>query len=190
MSAAPVAISRRDQQWVYFSVAGFCAAITLLSFVPTYWGPVAGGRLEGGGTVLHVHAVLFSAWPLLFLVQTWLTATSRLRLHRSLGVLGAALALAMLWSGLWVTAFSINVQSALGYPVEARAFAIVSFTKIIFFAACVALAVANVPRPNVHKRLMVLAMLPLVQTAIPRILYLLAPPGSPQRPGLGDRRRC
>jgi len=93
----------------------------------------------------------------------------------------------MLWSGLWVTASSINVQSALGYPFQARAFAIISFTKIVFFAACIALAIANVRKPGVHKRLMVLAMFPLVQAAIPRVLYVLfAPPGSPQRPGLGE----
>lgn len=102
-------------------------------------------------------------------------------------MLGAAIAFAMLWSGLWVTAFGINMQSALGFPLEARAQALNSVMKIFFFFGCVALAVAKVRTPNVHKRLMVLAMLPLVWTSIPRILYaLFAPTGSPQRPGLGE----
>lgn len=186
MAVSSLAVSR-GESWFYVRLAGLFAAITLLGFAPTYWLPLASGRLESGAPILHFHAFLFAAWPLLFFVQTWLAATSRLKWHRSVGLFGAAAAIVMLVSGLWVTGYSINVQTALGYPVGARAIAITSFTKILFFAACVALAIIYVKRSDVHKRLMVLAMLPLVQTAIPRIMYAsLMPPGSPQRPGLGE----
>ena len=179
--------SRAQPHRFYLWLAVSFAAVTLLAFVPTYWRPLVEQRLDGGSAVLHVHAVLFSAWPLLFLAQTWLAARAQIRWHRRLGIAGAVMAVAMVVSGLWVTASSIDIQSALGYPVAARGFAIISFTKLAFFAACIALAIRNIRRPEYHKRLMVLAMLPLVQTAIPRILFaLFAPDSSPQRPGLGE----
>lgn len=187
MAVATRAISESEPHRFYVRLAVVFAAVTLFSFVPTYWQPLIAGRLEGGAPALHVHAFLFAVWPLLFLAQTYLAASSRMDVHRALGFLGAGLAVAMIWSGLWVTAYSINVQTALGYPFEARGFAIISFTKILFFGVCVALAISTVRRPGVHKRLMVLAMLPLVHAALPRILFaLFAPPGSPQRPGLGE----
>jgi hypothetical protein len=187
VAIAASAISQREPHRFYVRLAAGCAVVTLFSFVPTYWQPLITGQLDGGAPALHVHAFLFSLWPLLFLAQTSLVATSRMASHRALGMVGAGLAVAMMSSGLWVTAYSINVQSALGYPFEARGFAITSFTKVLFFGTCVALAISQVSKPNVHKRLMVLAMLPHVHTALPRILYaLFAPPGSPQRPGLGE----
>lgn len=187
MVAAANAVSQREPHRFYVGLASLFAAVTLFSFVPTYWQPLIAGELVGGAPPLHVHAFLFAVWPVLFLAQAYLAGSSRMATHRALGFFGAGLAVAMIWSGLWVTAYSINVQAALGYPVEARGFAITSFTKILFFGVCVALAISKVRKPNVHKRFMVLAMLPLVHTALPRILYaLFAPPSSPQRPGLGE----
>lgn len=186
--AIELAASRpKSRPRFYFWFALLFALNSVLSFIPTYWQPLLGGRLEGGGTALHVHAFLFTAWPLLFLAQTWLAAHSHLKAHRKLGIVAAATAFAMVLTGLWVTASSIDLQSTVADPFQARAFGIVSFTKIVFFAVCVTIALANVRKPDLHKRLMVVAMFPLVLTAIPRVFYVLfMPPGSPQRPGLGE----
>jgi hypothetical protein len=123
---------------------------------------------------------------LLFLTQSLLAAVGRLEWHRSLGLLGVALASGMVFTGLWTTVYAIGVQTASSNAFQARTFAIVSFVKIVLFAVVVALAVATVARPETHKRLMVLATVSLLQTALARILFaLFAPAGSPQRPGLG-----
>ena len=55
--------------------------------------------------LVHVHGAVFSAWMLYFIVQTALIAVRRPALHRSLGLLGAALGSGMIVLGLLV-AFS------------------------------------------------------------------------------------
>ena len=45
--------------------------------------------------LVHVHAALFTAWVLLFVVQTAFIAQRRITLHRKLGIAGAVLAAAM-----------------------------------------------------------------------------------------------
>jgi hypothetical protein len=178
---------RAASQWSYVWIAGLCCAVMIGGFWPTYWGPLAAGSFVEGAPVLHIHGLIATAWPLLFLTQAWLAATGRTEWHRSLGLFGVALASAMVFTGLWVTAYSINVQSAAGDPFQARAFSIASVAKLAFFATCVAIAVANVMRPEIHKRLIVLATVALTQPAFGRLLFaFFAPSGSPQRPGLGE----
>src|SRR5262245_44957976 len=36
--------------------------------------------------IVHVHGLVFSAWMLLFVAQTWLVASGNTRTHRRLGV--------------------------------------------------------------------------------------------------------
>jgi hypothetical protein len=181
------ATARQRARWQYvWAAIGFCA-LAIGGFWPTYWGPVTAGSLVAGAPVLHIHGLLFTAWPLFFLTQAWLAAQGRFRQHRALGVAGGVLALTMVITGVWVTGYSINAQSALGYPEQARIFSIASFSKLVFFAVCVAIALAYVRRPGIHKRMMVLATVALMQTALARIFFVLfAPDGSPQRPGLGE----
>jgi hypothetical protein len=49
--------------------------------------------------LLQVHGLVFSAWLVLFLVQTGLIAAGRVDVHRRLGIAGAILALAKLVLG-------------------------------------------------------------------------------------------
>lgn len=186
MTIAASDVRTADLRWFYVWIASFCALVLFAGFWPTYWGPVATGNFVEGAPVLHIHALIYTAWPLLFLAQTLLAATGRMEWHRALGLLGVALASAMIFVGYWTTVYSIQVQTAASDAFQARTFSIVSFAKIAFFAVVVALALAHVTRPETHKRLMVLATVSLLQTALARILFaLFAPDGSPQRPGLG-----
>jgi hypothetical protein len=63
-----------------------------------------------------------------------------------------------------------------------REFAIVSLSAIFFFAGLVALAIANVERPDVHKRLMLLATVSILQAAAARWFFVLF--ASPEARGL------
>src|SRR5438128_8900141 len=49
--------------------------------------------------IVHVHAILFSAWLVLLITQTTLVATHRIALHRKLGIFGGLLAVAMISVG-------------------------------------------------------------------------------------------
>jgi len=60
-----------------------------------------------------------------------------------------------------------------------RRFSIVSLSALVVFATLFTLAIAKSRRVEVHKRLMLLAMIPLMHAAMARVfLTLFAPPGA------------
>ena len=90
----------------YFAMALTCALVAFLGFVPTYWAPLAAGSLAEA-QVVHLHAVLFSAWSLFFVVQAGLAGAGHIARHRALGLVGISLASMMLIVGL-ATADKLN----------------------------------------------------------------------------------
>lgn len=169
-----------DPDPLYFRLACACALIAFAGFAPTYWGPLATGRFTGP-PLMHLHGLLFSAWMLFFVVQTKLVAIGRVAHHRTLGLLGVSLATAMLFVGFAAALHSMRLGMALGLEEQNRAFSIVPISIVVFFACIVAAAIANVARPEVHKRLMVVATVSLLPPAFARLIALAA--GVPFSPG-------
>jgi hypothetical protein len=76
----------------------------LIGFSRTYFvGLFSGHATTVTGRVpnvtVHVHALLFTSWLVLFIVQTSLVATHRVKVHRKLGYFGVALGTAMIVVG-------------------------------------------------------------------------------------------
>jgi hypothetical protein len=161
-----------------------CAIIAIAGFIPTYWVPVASGSFDGQ-PILHLHGLLFTAWPLFFVIQATLAARGGFERHRALGYCGISLATAMLFTGLAVSIHSIEGGIQRGFEAQSRAFSIVPVTIILTFAALVVAAIANVRRPDVHMRLMLTATIALLTPAIARFLFLAFGPEGASRPGLG-----
>jgi hypothetical protein len=165
---------------MYVYMAYFCALVAVAGFTPTYWAPVAAGRFEGQ-PILHLHGLVFSAWMLFFILQTTLIARGRAQRHRAFGLLGVSLATAMLFVGIMASLHSVRLGAALGLEAQNRAFSIVPISIVVFFACTVAVAVANVSRPEMHKRLMLVATVSLLAPAFARLIALAA--GLPIAPG-------
>jgi hypothetical protein len=162
-------------QRFYVGMAATFVAVALLGFAPTYWLPLTRATLDVP-PITHLHALFFYGWTLLFLRQTWLAASGEMTRHRELGVAGVALATGMLFVGLNASVTSVRRGEAAGFGDAARAFSIVSVTAILLFAVLVAIAVVNVRKPEVHKRLMLVATASILQAAVGRwFLLLLAP---------------
>jgi hypothetical protein len=162
-----------------------CAVIAVAGFVPTYWMPVASHSFDGA-PILHLHGLLFSAWPIFFILQARSAARGRFERHRAFGYAGISLATAMLFTGIAVSIHAIDGGIARGFETQARAFSIVPLTIVFLFAVLVAAAIGSVRKPDVHMRLMLTATITLLPPAIARVLFwILAPEGSP-RPGLGE----
>jgi hypothetical protein len=162
-----------------------CAVVAIGGFVPTYWAPVAAGSFQGP-PILHLHGLLFSSWPLVFIAQARLAAAGRLERHRAVGLAGISLATAMLFAGLIAVIDGLRSSIALGYDAQARAFAIVPISIVLGFGVLVAAAIANTRRPDVHMRLMLVATISLLPPAIARILFVLLAPSGAARPGLAE----
>ena len=164
-------------RYFYFHMALACMAVAFLGFAPTYWLPLAEGSFAST-PVVHFHGLLFFTWTLYFAFQTWLAASGRTARHRSLGVIGVSLATAMTIFGFLVAVNAMKRSAAIGQTDAGIAFAIVPLSGILFFAVVFALGIANTRRPEIHKRLMLLAGISILDAAVARwFLTFLAPPG-------------
>ena len=176
------AIASSRAHYFYFYMALSCMAVAFLGFAPTYWLPLATGSFPSM-PVIHFHGMLFFVWTIYFAFQTWLAASGQVARHRTIGMIGVSLATAMTIFGFFATVDAMKRSAALGLADAGIAFAIVPLTGILFFAVVVALAIANIRRPETHKRLMLLAAISILDAAVARwFLTFLAPPGPPGPP--------
>lgn len=186
MVAATINPTRRAMGTFYVWMAGLFVLIAFSGFAETYWLQIPAGTFTGS-PLLHLHGILYSAWTLFFLSQTWLAATGRMQHHRAWGVAGVSLATAMVFVGMATGIASMQKDVAGGFAQQARAFAIVPLTAAVLFAVLVAWAVVTVKKPETHKRLMMLATMSILQAPIGRFFFLTigggGGPGS--RPGAG-----
>ena len=170
----------------YVWMAALFVLIAFSGFAETYWLQLPAGTFTGS-PLLHLHGILFSAWTLFFLSQTWLAASGRMQHHRAWGVAGVSLATAMVFVSLATGIASMQKGVADGYAHAARGFAIVPLTSAVLFAVLVAWAVVTVKTSETHKRLMMLATLSILQAPLGRFFFLTigggGGPGS--RPGSG-----
>jgi hypothetical protein len=182
-----LALNSAGQKAGYFYVwmAAVCALIAFGAFAPTYWLQLSAGTFVGP-PLLHIHGALFFAWTLLLLSQTALAANGRLESHGAWGLGGISLATAMVVVGIAASIHTLTTGLAAGYGDASRAFFILPLSAIVLFAGFFVAAVSNIRRPEVHKRLMLLATISLLQAAMGRIFFILATGGGPgMRPGLG-----
>ena len=163
----------------YVRMAYACAAVAFAGFAPTYWMPLVSGTLNVP-PIVHLHAVLFFGWLGLLIVQTKLAASRKLTRHRELGVVGVSLATAMVFVGIATAINRIGESEAAGFGDAARAFSVVPLTGILFFAVVFTIALANVKRPDVHRRLMLIATISILNAAVGRLFILMlgGPPPS------------
>jgi hypothetical protein len=187
-STTALSPAREAKRWFYAWMAGACVLIAFVGFAPTYWLQLAPGTFVGS-PLLHVHGLLFSAWPLYLLLQTVLVARGRVARHRAWGLLGVSLATAMVFVGFAVANDVLAVRLAAGYGDRARAFHIASTSIITLFGILVVAAIVNVSRPEVHKRLMLLATISMLPPAIARLFFAVSVGIGPGlRPGIGPPR--
>jgi len=186
--ATAVHSSRPDRSWFFVWMAVACAFIAFAGFAPTYWLQLPAGTFVGS-PLLHLHGLLFSAWTIYLLLQTILAARGRLTRHRSWGLLGISLATAMVFVGFAVANDVLATRLEAGYGDAARAFHIASISMITLFGGFVFVAILCVSRPEIHKRLMLLATVSMLAPAIARVLFALRVGIGPGlRPGLGPPR--
>jgi len=88
----PVVKLRRHTDDYFFAGMSFLVLGTVfLGFARSYF--LAGTvRAHLPSAIIHIHAVIFSGWILLFITQTTLVSVGRVNWHKKLGILGAVLA--------------------------------------------------------------------------------------------------
>jgi uncharacterized membrane protein YozB (DUF420 family) len=155
-----------------------CAAVAIFGFSATFWVPAMHGAFAKA-PVVALHGLLFTSWVALFTYQSWLASGGKTAKHRELGLLGVALASAMVVMG-FVTAIHAGM-GAIGTPVYpvVRNFLIVPIFTIVAFAVLIAFAFANTRRPEWHKRLLLTATIAILQAAVARWIPVMRPAAVP-----------
>lgn len=184
MAAREDAVIDARRSYFFVGMATLMLAVAVGGFAPTYWLQLAPGTFMGP-PLIHLHAALFTAWTLLLISQTWLAARGRLQHHRAWGLVGVSLGTALILVGVATALNSLSFRLAAGDGDAARSFLIVPLSAVGLFAAFFVAAIANINRPDWHKRFMLVATASLLQAAVARIPFLIATGGGAGvRPGL------
>lgn len=174
----------RSETAFFVGIAVAMAALTLVAFSTTYLLPVSSGRFIGP-PLLHLHGILFLAWPVLFIMQA-LTSARKLALHRGLGLASISLATAMVLTGLAAIGSSIASWRERGVGTEGQTISVIAFTGAAMFTVLFAAAVWKRRDRLAHSRLMTLATLSIMQASSGRLALLISSGGNLdlQRPGM------
>lgn len=169
----------------YFLIMGvLLLAIALVGFAPTYYlYPWLQGRTGFGAPagevlvpIVHAHALMFTAWLVLFIVQAALITTRNHRTHMRMGIAAVVLAAAVTVTA-WLT--SLNAARAGHIPrgVPAETFIAMPIFSVLLFAGFVGAAFLLRRRPAAHKRLMLLGTIAILAPAFARMHLGLFPAG-------------
>lgn len=173
-----VATGRRARPRVYWWFGLAALAATATGFMGTFVLPTIQGRFVALPFV-HLHGALLLGWLLLYLLQSTLVHRGEVALHRRLGWLGAALAVAVALSTMAVGVSALHRDLDAGLGQLARSSLVGTFTSPLIYLLFVALAVHWRRRPEVHKRLMLLALLAILWPAFFRFRHFFPPVDNP-----------
>lgn len=179
VAAAPSQRSRARYDRIFYSSMAIGMALTVLvGFGPTYYTKVFGhepmATFSGDPMtpLVHAHGLLFTAWVLLFVVQTTLVARRRVAIHRRLGIAGALLAGAMVVVGA-LAALKLAARGVAPPGIHPLSFALIPLGDVFLFAVFVAAALRMRSNREAHKRLMLLAYVNIITAAVARLPGML-----------------
>jgi hypothetical protein len=119
--------------------------------------------------LIHLHGAVFFSWIILFVVQIALVSMKKVGWHRSLGILGMVLAVAVVTLGILAATDSLTRGfSPPGSGLDPRTFYAIPFWQIVVFAILIVAAFRARFSPPAHKRLMLIATIALLGPAINR----------------------
>jgi hypothetical protein len=151
---------------VYLLLALALAAFIVVGFTPTYYlrslfhaPPIT--------LLIHAHAIVFTAWVVLFVIQVTLISKQNYRTHMQLGIVGMVVAALIVVLGIAASFASARVNGPRPLGMTPAQFTFMPVSSILLYAGFVLAAFLLRKRAALHKRLMVLAM-----------IAVLGPPGA------------
>ena len=163
--------TRRADDVFFTAMSLLMLAIVLVGFAPSYF-------LQGAvfaqlpSLLVHLHGAVFSAWIILFAIQSSLVSAGNIRLHRKLGVLGAVIAGLMVVFGVLAPFGTLRRAAVLPSFFTLASFLIDNVIGIIIFGAFVAVAIWKRHNAKVHKRILLIANVMLMPLALGRMSFM------------------
>jgi hypothetical protein len=176
-SAAPRA--RGQTKRIFVPIALLAVVMAAVGFWPTYFGPMLKGTLAAQ-LVIHVHAAVFVTWLGLFIAQAALAATGRVALHMRLGPWLFAFGVVLIAMGLTAAFARFGHYSLVeGDLAKAQNRLFGPVRDMIVSAPLLAAGWIYRRRPEIHKRIMLVATNILLIAAVGRMIFLGRPVPEP-----------
>lgn len=161
--------TRRASDDRFFVIAAMLMTIVLVTGFSVQLGM---GRSTFAAPVrVHLHALVFFGWTMLYLAQNLLVGRGYRAVHRRLGWLSLFFVPAMVVMGTLVTVMAVREGHA-PFFFQPGYFLIMNPLSVLVFAALVAAALAQRRRTQWHRRLMFCAMTILLGPGFGRLLPL------------------
>jgi hypothetical protein len=158
----------------YWAAALVATAIAVIGFWPTYFGRILSGTVDQPLSI-HVHGIVYIGWLVLFITQVALAATGRLALHMQLGRWIMAYGVVIVAAGLLAAWHGFGAELEARGAVRAQTWVFGVLRELVFFVPFFAAGWMYRRRPEIHKRLMIVAMTMIIVPAIGRMTFLGRP---------------
>ena len=162
-------VSAEHRERLFFLIMAGAIAVTVAVAFSLFHG--AGLSSFGAPWWVHVHAVTFVGWIVLYVLQNTLVFKNDIALHRRLGRLGAGFAVWMVLVGLVLTPLTLAVGRSPPFFTPSY-FLALDWVNIAVFGALVYAAVRNRRRTDWHRRLMLCATVCVIAPALGRLIVL------------------
>ncbi|MEO8018984.1 MAG: hypothetical protein ABI769_14310 [Pseudomonadota bacterium] len=154
----------------YPTIAVALAMFTVIGFARTYylryWFDVPPITV-----LLHVHSIAFTAWLVLFVIQTRLIAKENYRTHMQLGIAGIFIAALVVVFGFATAIVSAGALRPRPMGMNSQQFVLIPLVAITGFAILVSAALILRKRAQLHKRLMTLATISVLGPPAARLVF-------------------
>ena len=170
MAASPALNLRLRDRKFYLAATIVIAALVFLGFAPTFYLNSFFAKRDLPWLYI-AHGIVFTSWIVLLIVQSTLISANQVRVHRKLGYAGGALALLMIYVGLRIAIASVQRGFSPPGAPPPHVFMVVPFFDLLVFATLISVALWYRNRPEIHKRLMIMATLAILPPATARILF-------------------
>lgn len=156
-------LTRGEYRWL----AVGAAAVAVAGFARTYYlrslfhSPIL-------LPLVQIHGAVMTLWCVGFIVQTWLIEARRVRLHQRLGIFMAVLATIVVVLGETLTLTAVAREGRLHQIGRFHYLLGINSVNLLLFAGFIGLGIMFRRKPDLHKRLMVLAVVTLLAPAVRR----------------------
>src|SRR5262245_42012287 len=160
----------------YVAVSLLIVATVLAGFTPSFVRIATDGRPTPW--IMHLHAAVYLGWLALLVCQTVLAARGKIAAHRLVGKFGIGYAVLVWVLGLIVSfvAPAAHVRAGEWDLERAVTFMPIPLGDMVLFAGFFGTAIALRHRPEIHKRLVLLACIAVMFAGAFRLSYVLSLP--------------
>ena len=162
--------ARAARSRIYVGLAVMVAAIVAAGFSRSFYGTFVAGVPHPW--IIHVHAAVYVGWLALLIAQTVLAARGQIAAHRKVGTFGIAYG-ALVWVLGVIVAVAmpvIEVHAGLVDATRAEQFLATPLGDMVLFGGFFGAAILYRKRPEIHKRLIVLAAVAIMFAAVGRTI--------------------